>query len=91
MKKFHFKKVPFNNTGLFFSITGFILALLCLVGCQYSSGRGLYFAKVTDAQMPSTGNPVSVYYGWQGYCIEDQGLTCFSDRSIMLVPFGNIS
>ncbi|KAF1801707.1 hypothetical protein V8B55DRAFT_1473341 [Mucor lusitanicus] len=87
MKKFHFKQGPFNVTGLSLTIIGFVLAMLCLVGCQRPSGRGLYFAKVTDAQKPADGNPVSVYYGWQGYCIEDAKLDCYSDRSVMLVPF----
>ncbi|KAK4513664.1 L-serine ammonia-lyase [Mucor velutinosus] len=87
MKKFHFKQGPFNVTGLCLAIIGFVLVMLCLVGCQTPSGRGLYFAKVTDAQTPADGNSVSVYYGWQGYCIEDVKLECYSDRSIMIVPF----
>ncbi|KAL7323983.1 hypothetical protein PS15p_210564 [Mucor circinelloides] len=87
MKKFHFKQGPFNVTGLSLALIGFLLTILCLVGCQKPSGRGLYFAKVTDAQQPADGNPVSVYYGWQGYCIEDVKLECYSDRSVMRVPF----
>lgn len=79
---------PYNALGLFFALTGFILVLLCSVGCLYPSGRGLYFTKVTDAVAPSNGSVVTAYYGWQGYCLQDQDLECFHDRSVMHVPFG---
>ncbi|KAI9484143.1 MAG: hypothetical protein EXX96DRAFT_166689 [Benjaminiella poitrasii] len=87
MKKFRLKQVPFNYTGLLLSIIGFILTLLCLVGCSSSGSRGLYFAKVTDAASSIDGSSVSVYYGWQAYCIQDQQLKCVNDRNIMKVPF----
>ncbi|KAI8056305.1 uncharacterized protein B0P05DRAFT_479135 [Gilbertella persicaria] len=63
---------------------GFILVLLCLVGSQTPSGRGLYFAKVTDAESNAS---FTAYYGWQGYCIQEADITCYSDRSVMIVPF----
>ncbi|KAI7903579.1 uncharacterized protein BX663DRAFT_485708 [Cokeromyces recurvatus] len=87
MKKFRLKKAPFNYTGFFLSIIGFILTLLCLVGCKTSSSKGLYFVKVTNAEKPVNGTSVSIYYGWQAYCIEDHEVKCVSDRSVMIVPF----
>ncbi|OBZ82625.1 hypothetical protein A0J61_09325 [Choanephora cucurbitarum] len=85
MKKFHLRQGPYSLTGLLFSTIGFILVLLCLVGSQTASGRGLYFAKVTDADPQSS--IFTAYYGWQGYCLEDNGIDCQNDRSVMLVPF----
>lgn len=91
MKKFHVRQGPFNFAGLFFSLIGFILVLLCLVGCQGPNSRGLYFAKVSNAIPATHGSAIAVYYGWQGYCVEQDELTCFSDRSVMVVPFGKKS
>jgi hypothetical protein len=90
MKKFHVRQGPFNLAGLFFSLIGFILVLLCLIGCLEPSGRGLYFAKVTNAVAPTNGTGIALYYGWQGYCLQDTELNCYNDRSIMVVPFGNL-
>jgi hypothetical protein len=89
MKKFPVKHLPLDFIGLFFSMTGFIMVLLCLVGCIYDSGRGLYFLKVADSQ-PTANASMTAYYGWQAYCIDDinLGLNCYTDRSVMVVPFG---
>ncbi|GAA5794822.1 hypothetical protein HPULCUR_000169 [Helicostylum pulchrum] len=87
MKKVNIRPGPFNAVGFFFSIAGFILVLLCLVGCLKPSGRGLYFAKVTNAAPLADGSSVAFYYGWQGYCVEDTELKCYADRSMMVVPF----
>jgi hypothetical protein len=81
---------PYNVAGLFFALTGFLLVFLCLIGCVVPSGRGLYFAKVTDAQVPANGSRLSVYYGWQAYCLEETELNCYIDRDVMVVPFGKI-
>lgn len=84
MKRFRMRQGPFNGIGFLFSLAGFILVLLCLVGCLAPSGRGLYFAKVSDA---SGDKAFSAYYGWQGYCLEEQGqTTCFTDRELLVVP-----
>lgn len=88
MKKPSLRPGPFNTVGFFFSIVGFVLVLLCLVGCLRPSGRGLYFAKVTNATPLTDGSNVAVYYGWQGYCLEDVNLNCYNDRNVMVVPFG---
>ncbi|KAI9357455.1 hypothetical protein BD770DRAFT_322095 [Pilaira anomala] len=87
MKKPSLRPGPFNTVGFFFSIVGFVLVLLCLVGCLRPSGRGLYFAKVTNATPLTDGSNVAVYYGWQGYCLEDVNLNCYNDRKVMVVPF----
>ncbi|KAG1056759.1 hypothetical protein G6F46_005156 [Rhizopus delemar] len=82
MKKFRLKQEPFDRTGLLFSLTGFLLILLCLIGCQTPGSKGLYFAKVTDASQSG----MVAYYGWRGYCIEDKGITCYKDDGVLVVP-----
>jgi hypothetical protein len=88
MEKLHIRQGSFNRSGLLFALTGFLLVLLCAVGCLYPSGRGLYFLQVTDAVAPSNASALSVYYGWQAYCLKETKLECFVDRDVMQVPFG---
>lgn len=90
-KRFRLGSEVSNVLGLVLSVIGFVLTVLCLVGCLRNSAQGLYFLKVTDATPPASGQSVSVYYGWQGYCIEEVTLNCQQDRSIMIVPFGIIN
>ncbi|KAG0166253.1 hypothetical protein DFQ30_007412 [Apophysomyces sp. BC1015] len=68
---------------MFFSLVGFILVLLCLVGCRSASGQSLYFAKITDRP---AGN-LTILYGLQGYCVLDKTTNCVSDDGVMIVPF----
>lgn len=89
MKRPHLGQGPSSFLGLLLAIIGFVLTILCLVGCLRTSARGLYFLKITQAS--SASNPVSIYYGWQGYCIQDVTLNCQQDRSVMIVPFGKNS
>lgn len=86
MKKFRIKKEPFSRTGFFFTFLGFLLILLCLIGCQTPGSKSLYFVKVTDA--PSyKGTPMSAYYGWRGYCIDDGQTNCYG-HDVLVVPLG---
>ncbi|CEG70138.1 hypothetical protein RMATCC62417_06087 [Rhizopus microsporus] len=84
MRKFRIKKEPFSRTGFFFTFLGFLLILLCLIGCQTPGSKSLYFVKVTDA--PSyKGSPMSAYYGWRGYCIDDRQTNCYG-HDVLVVP-----
>ncbi|KAI9247220.1 hypothetical protein BY458DRAFT_590886 [Sporodiniella umbellata] len=82
MKGFRFKKEPYDKTGLLFGLTGFLLTLLCLIGCQTSGAKELYFAKVAD----ESGN-LTAYYGWVGYCVDEKGSTvCDRGSELLVVP-----
>lgn len=76
-----------NYIGLFFSLVGFLLILLCLVGSRTASGKGLHFARLIERPA----GPLTIYIGWQGYCVE-QGSTsnveCSTDDGVMMMPFG---
>ncbi|KAI8988308.1 hypothetical protein BDF20DRAFT_814475 [Mycotypha africana] len=89
MARFHLRKGLVNYVGLCLSIIGFILTVLCLAGCLKPSSYGFYFAKITDAEASSDGSFVSIYFGWQAYCVQEsnQPMACYNDRSIMVVPF----
>lgn len=57
------------------------MTLLCLIGCQTTGLKGLYFAKVTDGSVT-----MSAYYGWIGYCIQDSNLECYRGDDVLVVP-----
>lgn len=74
-----------NYVGVFFSLVGFILTLLCVVGCRTTHGEKLYFAKISESP---AGN-LTLYIGWQGYCVQDgQSISCHDDDGVMMMPFG---
>jgi hypothetical protein len=85
-RKFRIRVRPtrWNHIGVFLSLVGFILILICLVGGFTSTGRGIYFAKVQNANVTAT-------FGLFGYCT-DQAATskvvCQQDEAVKQIPFG---
>lgn len=77
-----------NYIGLFFSLVGFLLILLCLVGSRTGSSKGLHFARLTERPA----GPLTIYVGWQGYCVEQSSdVECRTDDGVMMMPFGKWS
>ncbi|KAI7882673.1 hypothetical protein K492DRAFT_144851 [Lichtheimia hyalospora FSU 10163] len=74
-----------NYIGLFFSLVGFLLILLCLVGSRTVSGKGLHFARLIERPA----GPLTIYIGWQGYCTEEStnDVKCYTDDGVMMMPF----
>lgn len=76
-----------NYIGVFLSLVGFILVLLCLIGARSTGAKRISFATIT-ANPPG---PLTIYLGWQGYCIDDKGeTTCYNDDGVMMLPFGTL-
>ncbi|KAI8327782.1 hypothetical protein BC941DRAFT_364360 [Chlamydoabsidia padenii] len=84
-RKFRIRVRPtrWNHIGVFLSLVGFILVLLCLVGGFTSSSKGIYFAKIQDANVTAT-------FALLGYCVE-QGtpsqIICQRDDAVRPIPF----